>query len=283
MRNRCIALALSLLLIGVHCGQAPASFSEGSFIPCTIKMSGNNQKEQVYRIRKGDTLWDISRAYNVELHTLLSLNQITTNTTLKIGQELILPSGGARLHYIKAGESMWKIAAGYNISLDELVRLNPGQNPQNLKIGTTLKLPDRAVNRVAMAEPSRSLALPAGLLSWPVMGVITSRFGWRSSGFHHGLDIAAESGTPIRACAGGKVIFAGYKSVYGRTAIIEHYDGKQSLYAHAQKIYVKPGQKVAKGQVIATVGSTGNATGPHLHLEIRQDGKIVDPANYLKR
>lgn len=282
MRNRYIALVLSLVILWVGCGQASASLSEDSFVPCIVRVATNNENGQVYRIRQGDTLWDISRAYNVDLHSLTAINHITEHTTLKIGQELSLPSNGASLHCIKAGESMWEIASNYNISLQELVRLNPDQNSGNLKIGTTLKLPDRAVYRVAQVEPSRSLALPAGLLAWPIMGVITSCYGWRSSGFHHGLDIAAKTGTPIRACASGKVISAGSKAVYGNTVIIEHYDGRQSLYAHAQKIYVKPGQKVVKGQAIATVGSTGNATGPHLHFEVRQNGKTLNPANYLK-
>ncbi|HBQ85169.1 MAG TPA: hypothetical protein DER33_08750 [Syntrophomonas sp.] len=281
MRNRCMALVLSIVILGASCGQALASLSEGSFVPCTVSMA--SATGQVYRIRQGDTLWDISRANKVDLHTLMALNHISERTVLKIGQELVLPSNGICLHYIKAGESMWKIAAGYDISVQELLKLNPGQNPQNLKIGTALKLPDRAQYRIAMAQPSRSFALTAVSLSWPVIGIITSRFGWRSSGFHHGLDIAAELGTPIKACAAGKVIFTGYKDIYGRIVIIEHYDGKQTLYAHIQKINVKPGQKVGKGQVIATVGTTGRTTGPHVHLEVKQDGKNVDPANYLKR
>jgi murein DD-endopeptidase MepM/ murein hydrolase activator NlpD len=115
------------------------------------------------------------------------------------------------------------------------------------------------------------------------LGVITSSYGWRSSGYHHGLDIAAEAGTAIKACASGEVVFTGYKSVYGRTVIIQHRDGKQSLYAHTQKVYVKTGEEVVKGQTIATVGTTGRTTGPHLHLEIKQNGKTLNPAQYLKR
>lgn len=282
MRNRCMAILLALVLAGTGFSQAEAAFSKGSFVPCSVLSSPTDQSGQVYRIRSGDTLWEIAKTHGVDLDELLVLNHMSANTILKIGQELIIPSSGLRLHYIKPGESMWKIATSYNISIAELTRLNPEHDPDHLKIGAALKLPQRAATRVAMAEPSRSWSALGSLMSWPITGVITSRYGWRSSGFHHGLDIAAQLGTPIQASAGGKVIFAGYKGVYGRTVMIEQADGKVSLYAHAQKIYVKPGQKITKGQTIATVGSTGNATGPHLHYEIRQNGETVDPAQYLR-
>jgi murein DD-endopeptidase MepM/ murein hydrolase activator NlpD len=282
VRNRCMAILLALVLAGTGFSQAEAAFSKGSFVPCSVLSSPTDQSGQVYRIRSGDTLWEIAKTHGVDLDELLVLNHMSANTILKIGQELIIPSSGLRLHYIKPGESMWKIATSYNISIAELTRLNPEHDPDHLKIGAALKLPQRAATRVAMAEPSRSWSALGSLMSWPITGVITSRYGWRSSGFHHGLDIAAQLGTPIQASAGGKVIFAGYKGVYGRTVMIEQADGKVSLYAHAQKIYVKPGQKITKGQTIATVGSTGNATGPHLHYEIRQNGETVDPAQYLR-
>ena len=88
-------------------------------------------------------------------------------------------------------------------------------------------------------------------------------------------------GSPIKAAAAGKVIFAGWKSVYGRTVIIKHPDGKQTLYAHTQKILVKDQQMVKKGQKIATVGVSGNTTGPHLHFEVRIGDKVYDPLRYL--
>lgn len=283
MRNTLIALVLSLCLLGIPCAQALALLPEGAFIPCSAISWSGQEGAQVYYVRKGDTLWDISRAHKVDLGSLMALNHINERTTLKIGMKLKLPAGSARLHCIKPGESMWAIASSYQISTAELIKLNPEHNPGNLKIGANLRIPDRAAYRVAQADPSRSLALPAGALAWPVIGMITSGYGWRSSGFHHGVDIAAKVGTPIKACAGGKVIAAEYKPVYGRTVVIEHADGKQSLYAHAQKIYVKPGQKVVKGQVVATVGTTGRTTGPHLHLEIKQEGKTLNPLNYIRR
>ena len=121
-------------------------------------------------------------------------------------------------------------------------------------------------------------------LSQPVSGMISSRFGSRSSvrsSAHTGLDIATASGTGIRAIAEGKVIFAGTNGSYGKLVKIDHGNGIESWYAHCSNIYVSVGEKVNSSTTIAAVGSTGNSTGPHLHLEIRINGTPVNPQNYL--
>lgn len=118
----------------------------------------------------------------------------------------------------------------------------------------------------------------------PLSGTITSRYGVKSrirSGAHTGLDIAAKKGTPIVACNSGTVKFSGKKGSYGFLIIIDHGNGVESWYGHCSKLYVSAGQKVKAGQKIAAVGSTGNSTGPHLHFEIRINGKTVNPQNYL--
>ena len=116
----------------------------------------------------------------------------------------------------------------------------------------------------------------------PISGVITSRFGYRSSGLHTGLDIGASTGTPIKAVASGTVTFSGSKSSgYGKYVVISHGNGIQTYYAHCSALYVEAGEEVAQGQVIAAVGSTGNSTGPHLHLEVRINGVCQNPQNYL--
>lgn len=123
---------------------------------------------------------------------------------------------------------------------------------------------------------------PLGIaLIEPVGGTITSRFGRRSSGIHTGLDIATSSGTPIKAAASGTVIYAGYKGSYGNLVIIAHTNSVQTYYAHCSKIYVSVGQTVSQGQTISAVGSTGNSTGPHLHLEVRENGVAKNPKNYV--
>ena len=115
----------------------------------------------------------------------------------------------------------------------------------------------------------------------PVNGTITSRFGRRSGGIHTGLDIANSSGTPIKAAASGTIIYAGYKGSYGRMLVIDHGNGVQTYYAHCSKLYVSTGTYVNQGDVIAAVGSTGNSTGPHLHLEVRVNGVAKNPQNYV--
>lgn len=118
----------------------------------------------------------------------------------------------------------------------------------------------------------------------PVSGIITSRFGVRSSirsSAHTGLDIATSRGTPIVAVASGTVTFSGRKGSYGNMLVITHTNGVQTYYAHCDTLNVSSGQTVSQGQRIATVGSTGNSTGPHLHLEIRVNGVAYNPQNYL--
>ena len=121
-------------------------------------------------------------------------------------------------------------------------------------------------------------------LANPISGTITSRFGARSSrrsSVHTGLDIAAPKGTPISAAAGGTVTYAANKGAYGNFIVINHGNGVQTYYAHCSAINVSVGQTVSQGQKIGAVGSTGNSTGPHLHLEVRVNGVAQNPQNYV--
>lgn len=275
-------LVLIVLLWTMSLSTSMAALSESSFKNDLNSQSIVNSQLKQYRIEKGDTLWKISRNFDVDLQTLMVVNHLNTNSTLSVGELVQVPASRSGIYVIRAGDTIWGIADQYKISADDLMRLNVNINPDNLKIGDKLVLPDD-IRRVPFKEPSRSFNLSPMYLSWPLSGIITSAFGWRKSGFHHGLDIAADTGTPIRACAAGKVVFTGWKSVYGRTVVIEHYDGEQTLYAHTSKIYVANGQKVVKGQKIALVGATGNATGPHLHLEIKKGGQTLNPLKYLPK
>lgn len=99
----------------------------------------------------------------------------------------------------------------------------------------------------------------------------------KANGHHGGYDLAAAMGTPIRASKAGKVTFAGRKGGYGNAVILAHSGGYSTLYGHASRLAVKPGDRVDAGQVVAYVGSTGHSTGPHLHYELRYQGKPVDP------
>jgi murein DD-endopeptidase MepM/ murein hydrolase activator NlpD len=121
----------------------------------------------------------------------------------------------------------------------------------------------------------------------PVNGWVTSKFGYRRSPFsrssrmHHGLDIAASFGTPVRAPAEGIVSYVGYEGGYGKLVSIDHGYGVVTRYGHNAQIHVKVGQKVKRGDKIASVGNTGRSTGPHLHYEVRVNGVPVDPSKYI--
>ena len=118
----------------------------------------------------------------------------------------------------------------------------------------------------------------------PISGTITSRFGVSSrirSSNHTGLDISAPTGTQIKAAAAGTVSFAGNKGSFGNMIAINHGNGVQTHYCHCSKLYASVGQSVSQGEVIAAVGSTGNSTGPHLHLEVRINGVPYNPQNYV--
>ena len=118
----------------------------------------------------------------------------------------------------------------------------------------------------------------------PISGTISSRFGSMSSvrsGAHTGLDIAASYGTKIKAASGGTVVFSGWKGAYGKMIAIDHGNGVMTYYGHCSSLYASVGQKVSQGTVIGAVGSTGNSTGSHLHLEIRVNGVAYNPQNYV--
>lgn len=133
----------------------------------------------------------------------------------------------------------------------------------------------------APTDAAPIVASGSGTLRWPVNGTLTSTFGTRWGRLHEGLDITAPPGTPVVAAAAGRVISAGWSGGYGNLVVIDHGNGLATAYAHNASVTVSVGQDVSAGQTIATVGSTGNSTGPHVHFEVRVGGAAVDPLGYL--
>ncbi len=140
---------------------------------------------------------------------------------------------------------------------------------------------------VLAAEAPAPTPVPAAPMAMPVQGAITSEFGPRANPlgqgteFHPGIDIAAEAGTPIQAAMGGQVVAAGPDGGYGNLITVDDGNGLTTRYAHCSQIFARVGQSIAPGEIIGAVGSTGRATGPHLHFEVRQDDTPVDPLRYL--
>ncbi len=134
---------------------------------------------------------------------------------------------------------------------------------------------------------SSEQAYSGGAMLKPVNGRLTSPYGYRihpilkKKKFHSGIDLAASSGTPIKAANDGVVIKSGWSSGYGNTVIIDHGGGITTLYAHASKLLCKVGDRVTRGQTVAKVGSTGMSTGPHLHFEVRVNGNTKNPQDYI--
>jgi murein DD-endopeptidase MepM/ murein hydrolase activator NlpD len=130
-------------------------------------------------------------------------------------------------------------------------------------------------------------AVSTGRFEWPLRGRLTSYFGYRRHPFwggrnmHTGLDIAAPYGSSIMAADGGEVIFSGWWDGYGKAVVIDHGGGLSTVYGHLSRIYANNGSKIGKGEVIGLVGSTGYSTGPHLHFEVRKNGKPTDPLKWL--
>lgn len=177
---------------------------------------------------------------------------------------------------LKPGQSLEDLAMTYHTSVETIRTDNP--SIKMFKPGITLTIRENTVMEQTL---SRGTTVS---WHWPAVGQISSDYGWRGyQEFHHGIDIAVPSGTDVRASRSGKVVKAGWLGVYGLALLLDHGNGIQTLYGHNQKLLVKPGQWVEAGDKIARSGNTGNSTGPHLHFEIRLNGKTVNPHQYLPK
>ena len=166
------------------------------------------------------------------------------------------------------------------VTLGEMTGLIP--TPQAMPVLATATAAGVAAVPQAPATATDQMVMPVH------GGRITSEFGPRTHPVtgahrdHHGLDIAAATGTPIGAAADGKVTFAGSQGGYGNVVIVDHGNGTETRYAHQDTIAVTVGQSIRAGQRVGTVGSTGMSTGPHLHFEVRRHGEPVDPHRFLR-
>jgi flagellar protein FlgJ len=187
---------------------------------------------------------------------------------------------------IAAAEAIRKANASDANATRRSVRNNARVDVEHTSVTSRLVVnPDAPVLPVAHVENATHAQNVA--LHMPVRGVLRSNFGVRRDPingkhkFHTGVDLAAPRGTPIQAAADGKVVFAGRQRGYGNTVIIEHADGRRTRYAHAETLLVERGETVKSGQTIAKVGSTGRSTGPHLHFEVIEKGRHLNPLKFL--
>ena len=179
------------------------------------------------------------------------------------------------IYYVKKGESLWSISREYNVKLESIIAANSITNASKISTGQQLRIPNVPGTRSSICN-----------FIWPVRGRITSPYGMRvisgRKDFHAGIDIGSPTGTNIVAAESGRVSYAGYMRGYGNVIILSHDGAYSTVYGHNSVNLVKKGQYVKRGNIIGKVGSTGNATGPHLHFEVRLSGKSVNPLSYLK-
>lgn len=244
--------------------------------PPAVLVKDDNQR--LYEVKLGDTLTDIARVNGISLETLALANGLSDRDRIKAGQRLKLPSD-CIVHLVQPGETLLDISKTYHVNINVIAARNGQTDPNTILAGQRLMIPRSAPGIESL--PSRGLA--AGWLSWPLFGAISSSFGLRDGKHHEGIDIAVEAGTPIRAAAPGRVVFAGPRGTYGLAVIIDHGDGVRTLYAHCSKILTAEGDAVDTNTVLALAGNTGKSTGPHLHLEVLRNGTPLDPLNYLEQ
>lgn|GEM_PF-1073919 len=238
-------------------------------------------KLTTYTVQPGDTLTAIAAKFNTSTASIAYINGLTSPDRISVGMDLsVIENASGIVVKVSQGDTLWDISRRYGVSIPEIAQANNLDVSEVLKVGTTLILPGAPLRSVPSVSRSSSFR-------WPIQGSLTSTYGWRThpiSGqetFHDGLDIAASTGTPIGAAAGGTVKFAGWSGGYGRFVVIDHGDGLETRYGHMSSIGVSTGQVVSAGEIIGYVGQSGDATGPHVHFEIRKNGKTLDPRDYL--
>jgi lipoprotein NlpD len=276
-------LVLGLLAALVACR------TPGSRIPPAGPDRASSEKG-IHEVHAGDTLWSISKQHGVAVEDLRRANGLRVNDELRVGQDLRVP-GAMRQHVVQPGETLWRIAKQHGSTVGAIAQANGLKDVTRLSVGQSLQVPsppgaraaspDRAARAWTSAD-GRGRADPVGRFAWPVTGRITSHFGLRHNHHHDGLDICAPRGTPVYASAPGRVIHADASlHGYGKMVIIKHSDRYSTVYAHNDQLYVRVGQFVEQGERIALVGQTGHASSPHLHFEVRYDGRPRDPLAQL--
>ncbi len=191
------------------------------------------------------------------------------------------------VHYVQRKETLYRIAKDNNMTVEELKRIN-GLTSNSIRVGQKLYITprkpgssDETSPQAITEEDLKSKTRIRSDLVMPVEGKILSEFGIRNGRPHKGIDIGAPSGTPVYAVLEGTVVYSGPQGNYGNVVVIEHPNYVMTVYAHNEKNLVSVGDVVKQGQTIGTVGSTGNATGPHVHFEYRIKGKAINPRKVL--
>lgn len=253
---RFVCALLVLFLAGCYKTELPGSYGRSSHARGTVTTDGT------YTVQHDDTLFSVGKRFGIDYKLLARRNRISYPYTIYVGQHLYLTSTAPRSQYIPTPKAPSSRTAA---------------KPASRKASS----PSRSTSRPTTSRPASSSSTR---LRWPTKGTITSQFGKRGSRMHDGIDIGAKEGTPVYAAASGEVVYADQRlSGYGKLIIIRHSGDMFTAYAHNERNLVRKGMKVAAGDMIARVGRTGRASGPHLHFEVRRGSRPVDPLSYLPR
>lgn len=276
-------------------GESPNSIVREITSDTTTTQVSDKVRDRIeeYPVKAGDTVSGIAARFGVDTDTVRWANNLASVNDIKPGQTLkILPVSGVS-HKVARGETVFSIAKKYSANSQAIVDypFNTFADDETfaLTAGQEIIVPDGKLPNerpwspnlyVAQTTPNAGQVSATGNFAWPISGIITQRFAW----YHRGIDIATAIGTPVLAADAGRVIVAGWplNEGYGNRVMIDHQNGYVTLYAHLSKVLVSEGQTVRRGDRIGLEGSTGRSTGPHLHFEVRRNGVVVSPFDYLK-
>ena len=217
-----------------------------------------------YSVEPGDTLESIAQSFGISLNTLLWTNNLSKNSSLKTGQNLvILPVSGVT-HIVKSGDTISEIGKTYKAKIDDILAFNNLTSEGDIFVGDILIVPGGIMPQKSLPSVSQK-TLADSFFIYPTEGKITQGLHW-----YNAIDVANKCGNPINAAASGTVqrVRYGWNHGGGNQVTILHSDGIVSYYGHLMSLFVKPGDKVTIGDRIALMGQTGKATGCHLHFEV---------------
>ena len=246
-------------------------------------------KLESYVVANGDTLGGIADKNGISLEVLKANNPGISNS-LKVGQKINIVKSNGVFYKVKRGDSLFKIALAYKIDVEDLRKYNNLRN-DNIRVGEELFIynpSEESLKRLTRSGSVKRSTIQKNFTMPVKWAGITSPFGKRFHPVlkryiqHAGIDMRARY-VPLMASKDGTVVFAGYMTGYGKIIKINHGNGYETRSAHLDKMYVKTGDRVKVGQVIGKTGMSGRVTGPHLHFEIRKNGKANNPMNYLVR
>ena len=240
-----------------------------------------------YTIKKGDTIYDLSKEYKIKADYIYANNVEQNLRVLQIGKKIKIPTESGIFYAIKKGDTFDSISKRFEVDVKIIKEDN---EIDKLLIGTKIFLREPKVSKYLNSFRQEYVKKTnIGTFANPLLAMsVTSSFGNRNHPVlkkvlsHGGVDLKAKTGTRVMSARSGTVSFAGNASGYGKLIIIKHDNGYETRYAHLSKINVKKGQKVSQKELIGLSGATGRVTGPHLHFEIRKNGKIENPLVYLK-